>query len=57
MAHSVGSQHIRGRELTAAVVDVFQNGEVFGGVLVAFAATLVGDVANNDPTCVGYLHR
>ncbi|CAN0024100.1 unnamed protein product [Choristocarpus tenellus] len=56
MGHTVGSQHIRGKELTDAVIDVFHNGKVFGGCLVAFAATLVADVANNDPTCVGYLH-
>ncbi|CAM9535395.1 unnamed protein product, partial [Phaeothamnion confervicola] len=54
--HTVGSAQLRQPELTAALVDVFDNVAAFGGPLVAMAATLVGDIINNDPAVVSYVH-
>lgn len=53
-----GSDPLLESFLTAAVLDVFRNSSMFGGVLVALTATLVSDVANQDPsTTVPYLLR
>ena len=54
----VGSDPLLEAFLTAAVIDVFKNSPMFGGVLVALTATLISDVANQDPsTTVPYLLR
>lgn len=54
----VGSDPLLEAFLTAAVLDVFRNSTMFGGVLVAHTATLISDVANQDPsTTVAYLLR
>ncbi|CAN0443726.1 unnamed protein product, partial [Ectocarpus sp. 12 AP-2014] len=54
----VGSDPLLEAFLTAAVMDVFRNSDMFGGVLVALTATLISDVANQDPsTTVAYLLR
>lgn len=54
----VGSDPLLEAFLTAAVMDVFRNSTMFGGVLVALTATLISDVANQDPsTTVAYLLR
>lgn len=53
-----GSDPLLETFLTAAVMDMFQNSTMFGGVLVALTATLISDVANQDPsTTVAYLLR
>lgn len=53
-----GSDPLLETFLTAAVMDVFRNSTMFGGVLVALTATLISDVANQDPsTTVAYLLR
>ncbi|CAN0117801.1 unnamed protein product, partial [Scytosiphon promiscuus] len=54
----VGADPLLEAFLTAAVMDVFRNSRMFGGVLVALTATLIADVANQDPsTTVAYLLR
>ncbi|CAB1120780.1 unnamed protein product [Ectocarpus sp. CCAP 1310/34] len=56
--NQVGSDPLLEAFLTAAVMDVFRNSDMFGGVLVALTATLISDVANQDPsTTVPYLLR
>lgn len=53
-----GSDPLLETFLTAAVLDVFRNSHMFGGVLVALTATLISDIANQDPsTTVPYLLR
>lgn len=53
-----GSDPLLEAFVTAAVLDVFRNSDMFGGVLVALTASLVSDVANHDPSAtVPYLLR
>ena len=53
-----GSDPLLEAFLTAAVMDIFRNSDMFGGVLVTLTATLISEVANQDPsTTVAYLLR
>jgi E3 ubiquitin-protein ligase HUWE1 len=52
-----GAAELRKPELTAAVIEILDNVDVYGGHLAALIATLLSDVMNSDPHVVQYVHE
>mmetsp|Transcript_9044 Transcript_9044/g.11092 ORF Transcript_9044/g.11092 Transcript_9044/m.11092 type:complete len:4662 (-) Transcript_9044:66-14051(-) len=51
-----GAAQLRKPELTAALTDILENVDSYGGVLAALTATLLSDVMNGDPQIVHHVH-
>lgn len=55
-SHPSGGNHLRTPALTAAMKELLDNMDSYGGLLIALVSTLLSDIMNADPQVVHHVH-